>query len=261
MAAGKRNSEVPLASDPVVVVRVVTVIMGTVVGLTFLFGFGNVLNLALHLGVPVWVAPLVAPAVDLTILGILLGTRHLVVRGVGADALRPLRRLLIFASVVTLALNVAGPLVAGEYGKAAFDAVGPLLLIGWSEVGPGLLQAMIETCEAPSRLHTEGGSQVDGDEAVDAGPVRVGGENVAGGPEERPALCRGRAVQDDLLGRAREEDESHWARYRRPISAETLRKRLGVGAARSRVLVSAVRSGQVASASPYSVQAVRAIRS
>jgi hypothetical protein len=42
------------------VVRAVTVIMGTVVGLTFLFGFGNVLSLALRLGVPVWVAPLVA---------------------------------------------------------------------------------------------------------------------------------------------------------------------------------------------------------
>jgi hypothetical protein len=262
MAAGKRNSETSLASDPAAVVRAVTVIMGTVVGLTFLFGFGNVLNLALRLGVPVWVAPLVAPAVDLTILGILLGTRHLVVRGAGVDVLRPLRRLLIFASVVTLALNVAAPLVAGEYGKAAFDAVGPLLLIGWAEVGPGLLQAMIETCRAPSRLHAEGvGSLVDGDEAVDAGPVHVAGENVEGGPEGRPVSCsRGEVADDVLLGRAREEDESHWARYRRPISAETLRKRLGVGAARSRVLVSAVRSGQVASASPYSVQAVRAIR-
>ncbi|MEU3626002.1 hypothetical protein AB0E54_26835 [Amycolatopsis coloradensis] len=48
--------------------RPVTVIMGVVVGLTFLFGFGNVLNLALRLGVPIWVAPLVAPAVDLSIL-------------------------------------------------------------------------------------------------------------------------------------------------------------------------------------------------
>ncbi|WP_216217772.1 hypothetical protein [Amycolatopsis aidingensis] len=28
-------------------------------------------------GVPIWVAPLVAPAVDLSILGLLLGTRHL----------------------------------------------------------------------------------------------------------------------------------------------------------------------------------------
>ena len=49
------------------IVRAVTVIMGAVVGLTFLFGFGNVLNLALRLGVSPWVAPLVAPAVDLNV--------------------------------------------------------------------------------------------------------------------------------------------------------------------------------------------------
>src|SRR5690606_26182846 len=115
-------------SNSATVVHAVTVIMGVVVGLTFLFGFGNVLNLALRLGVPVWVAPLVAPAVDLSILGLLLGTRHLALAGASVEVLRPARRLLIFASVVTLALNVADPVVAGEYGKAAFDAVGPLLL-------------------------------------------------------------------------------------------------------------------------------------
>lgn len=37
--------------------RFVTVTMGLVVGLTFLFGFGNVFNLALKLQVPVFVAP------------------------------------------------------------------------------------------------------------------------------------------------------------------------------------------------------------
>jgi hypothetical protein len=116
--------------------------MGVVVGLTFLFGFGNVLNLGLRLGVPVWVAPLGAPAVDLSILGLLLGARHLALAGASVDVFRPARRLLIFTSLVTRALNVAGPLVAGEIGKAAFDAVGPLLLIGWAEVGAGFLQAI-----------------------------------------------------------------------------------------------------------------------
>jgi hypothetical protein len=130
------------SSASAVVVRAVTAIIGTVVVLTFLFGFGNVLNLALRLGVPVWVAPLVAPAVDLSVIGLLLGTRYLALAGASSAVLRPARRLLIFASVVTLALNVADPLVAGEYGKAAFDAVGPLLLIGWAEVGPGFLQAI-----------------------------------------------------------------------------------------------------------------------
>lgn len=99
------------ATSHTAVARAVTAIMGTVVGLTFLFGFRNVLDLALRLGVPAWVAPLVAPAVDLSILGLLLGTRHLVVQGADLDSLRGTRRLLIFASFVTLALNVADPLI------------------------------------------------------------------------------------------------------------------------------------------------------
>lgn len=96
-----------------------------------------------------WVAPLVAPAVDLSILGLLIGTRHLALAGVSSELLRPARRLLVFASLVTLALNVADPLVAGEYGKAGFDAVGRLLLIGWSE-GAGLLQAISMTTSSSS---------------------------------------------------------------------------------------------------------------
>ena len=39
------------------VVRSLTVITGTVIALTFLFGFGNVLSLGLRLGVPMYVAP------------------------------------------------------------------------------------------------------------------------------------------------------------------------------------------------------------
>ncbi|KLL09512.1 hypothetical protein FrCorBMG51_24415, partial [Protofrankia coriariae] len=55
--------------------RLVTVIVGVVVALTFLFGFGNVLALGLRLGVPMWVAPLVAPAVDLSVVGLLIRTK------------------------------------------------------------------------------------------------------------------------------------------------------------------------------------------
>ena len=76
-------------SDGETIVQAVTTMMGVVVGLTFMFGFGNVLNLALRLGVPAWVAPLVAPAVDLSILGLLLGTRHLALTGASPDVLRP----------------------------------------------------------------------------------------------------------------------------------------------------------------------------
>src|SRR3954470_11395321 len=84
--------------------QLVSVIIGVIVGLTFLFGFGNVLSLALRLGVSPWVAPLVAPAVDLSVLALLVSLRRLALRGASVEQLRPARGLLLFCSVVTLAL-------------------------------------------------------------------------------------------------------------------------------------------------------------
>lgn len=206
-------------SNSAAVVHAVTVIMGTVVGLTFLFGFGNVLNLALRLGVPVWVAPLVAPAVDLSILGLLLGSRYRALHGATPEQLRPALRLLIFASVTTLALNITDPLVTGAYGKAAFDAVGPLLLIGWTEVGPGLLQA-ITTVSSPATTPAD--------------------TEIAEGPTTAVL------AENDLLTRARHADAEHWTTYQRPISADTLRKHLRISTSRTRLLVSIIRAEQSA---------------
>jgi hypothetical protein len=229
--------------------QAVTVIMGIVVGLTFLFGFGNVLNLALHLGVPAWVSPLVAPAVDLSILGLLLGIRQLALAGATSDQLRPARRLLIFASAVTLALNVADPLVAGQYGKAAFDAVGPLLLIGWAEVGPDLLRALT----AAGRLNEARSDDANrmeawfSDERTLVEQTESESAGAATGPDSAPAdeqsdLAASSVVDDDLLERARAADARHWDEHRRPISAETLRRKLRIGAARSRLLVAIIRA-------------------
>ncbi|WP_308190276.1 hypothetical protein [Amycolatopsis sp. GM8] len=55
---------------------------------------------------------------------------------------------------------------------------------------------------------------------------------------------------DDLFHQARLENAQHWAEHRRPISAETLRRKLHVGAARSRVLAAAVRLDDALPASP-----------
>ena len=241
----------PPASETATVVRTMTVIMGIVVGLTFLFGFGNVLSLALRLGVPAWVAPLVAPAVDLSILGLLIGTRHLALAGASPDLLRPARRLLFFASTVTLALNVAEPLVAGEYGKAAFDAVGPLLLIGWSEVGPGLVQAISSTTSSSSvvgegaRTSSLTHSTFDG--VAGAERPQFGKESAA--QQAGPQAITGRS-QEMLLARARQEDAAHRAIHQKPISAETLRARLCVGATQARRLVKIVRSEFQAESAP-----------
>lgn len=229
-------------SDGGAVVQAVTVIMGVVVGLTFLFGFGNVLNLALRLGVPVWVAPLVAPAVDLSILGLLLGTRHLALAGASPELLRPARRLLIFASVVTLALNVADPLVASEYGKAAFDAVGPLLLIGWAEVGPGFLQAISASCVQTGDLEAPGTGRANSEASIDADePVRPHQVAAVDQPPQSRRKGPQRRTPERLLEQARQEDAAHRAAHQKPISADTLRVRLGIGAARARRLVKAVR--------------------
>src|SRR6266496_113596 len=232
--------------DTAPVVQAVTVIMGTVVGLTFLFGFGNVLNLALRLGVPVWVAPLVAPAVDLSILGLLLGSRHLAMAEVTPEQLRPARRLLIFASVVTLALNVADPLVAGQYGKAAFDAVGPLLLIGWAEVGPDLLRALTTASRpaeaAPDGMRPTQAARSDEPSAIGHTPPEPTGDARPEGADKQSHRPASKLVDDVLLELARHEDADHWNEHRRPISADTLRRKLRIGAARSRLLVAIIRA-------------------
>ncbi|RAS59213.1 hypothetical protein C8D87_11573 [Lentzea atacamensis] len=221
--------------------RAVAVIMGTVVGLTFLFGFGNVLSLGLRLGVPGWIAPLVAPAVDLSVLGLLLGLRQLTAAGACDSQLKPLRRLLMFCSVATLVLNVAEPLIGGEYGKAAFDAVGPLLLIGWADVGPCLLQGIRPVLPARQEV---------GDPLATLGPNQAAVQSNAGAI----AATNSEPVHDELLERARREDVRHRELHHRPISAETLRQRLHVGSSRSRSLVRAIRS-----ASRTSGDSVRAL--
>lgn len=213
--------------------RAVTWIMGAVVGLTFLFGFGNVWTLALRLGVPPYVAPLVAPAVDLSVLGLLLAVRHLATHGADRGQLVPARRLLVFSSVLTLALNVADPLIAGQYGRAAFDAVGPLLLIGWAEVGPGLLQALSGA--------TGGGRDLDYPSLMQGKSAKESAIEVACPQAVDQPLGAG-DLDAGLLRRAREEDARHWAEHRRPISAESLRKQLRIGSARSRLLVAMIRA-------------------
>ncbi|OLZ60703.1 hypothetical protein [Amycolatopsis keratiniphila] len=229
-----------MSTNSQAVARFVTVMMGLVIGLTFLFGFGNVLNLALKLQVPVFVAPLVAPAVDLTVLGLLVGTRHLALSGASDDVLRPARRLLLAASVVTLLLNVADPVCAGQWGKAAFDAVGPLLLIGWAEAGPGLLCALNAANADPGTVE----SFLHSHAVLRDGRVKQEAPDPRGPqPDREPGVVIRRAddLDEELVERARRADAEHWRRYRRPISAETLRKQLRVGATTSRALVRVVR--------------------
>jgi len=218
---------------PDLILRLVMAIGAIVVGLTFLFGFGNAWILGLKLGVPAYVAPLVAPAVDLSVVALLLALRRLASAGGTDRAVRSARALLMFASGVTLALNVAAPVLAGLWGRAAFDAVGPLLLIGWSHVGPELLSALAGDVER------EPAGVVRGNRLREPGQLpgaRRGGSRDAGDGVARWAALRARAV---------EVDRAHWRDRGRPVSAERLRGELGVASGTARALVRELRAGAV----------------
>jgi len=240
------HKDAPALAGPVNAGKLVTIMIGIVVALTFLFGFGNSFALGLRLGVPIFIAPLVAPAVDLSVVGLLLGIRQLALNDGPAKVQRSARRLLIFASLVTLALNIAEPLIAGHYGKAAFDAIGPLLMIGWAEVAPDLIQAIQTTPAsklppAPPTTDDPYASTVIDQPAGPTQPSETKRAEASPAGETPPRNEPG-AREQDLLHRARAEDVLHWQHHQRPISAETLRKRLHIGAPIARRLVTQLRS-------------------
>lgn len=208
--------------------RAITIIVALIAGLTFLFGFGNCWGLGLRLGVPPWIAPLVGPAVDLSVVGLLLARRFLAMHGSASEELAPIQRLLVASCVATLALNTAEPILAGQYGKAAFDSVGPLLLMGWSETGPRLLEAIhrIRVREGLLSAHGSATTMRHQDQVDVAGASEPLGDDRA---------------EDGLMEAARRADAQYWTQHRRPIPADKLREKLGVSSTRARQLVSRVR--------------------
>lgn len=117
----------------------VTVVMAVIAVLAFVFSFGNVWALALRLGVPRPIAPLIAPMVDLSVVGLLVALRFLALRGIPKVELKAGTRLLHLCGLLTLAMNTAEPLLTGRYGRACLDTVAPILLLGWGHVGPVFL--------------------------------------------------------------------------------------------------------------------------
>ncbi|MCP2338917.1 hypothetical protein [Actinomadura rupiterrae] len=222
--------------------RVVTVILVLIAGLSFTFSFGNIWALGRRLAVPTWIAPLVGPAADLSVVGLLVGIRYLIMRGVRPRQLRPARGLLVFSGAATLGLNISGPISQSAYGRAAFDAVGPLLLIGWSEVGPGLMHLIHEVRPeaaperaAVARPEITQPNVANRCDASDGPPAANGNEPSSTSAE----------ADSGLLDRAWAIDQDHRIRTGRPVSAESLRRELGISTARARDLVVRVRGAQV----------------
>ncbi|MFI5759126.1 DUF2637 domain-containing protein [Streptomyces sp. NPDC051569] len=130
----------------------ITVVMAVIAALAFVFSFGNVWALALRLGVPHPIAPLIAPMVDLSVVGLLVALHHLAAHGTAPAHLRSATRLMHLCGLLTLALNTAQPLLARHYGRAAIDTVAPALLLGWGTVGPTLLRHL-HTPPQPTQQH------------------------------------------------------------------------------------------------------------
>jgi hypothetical protein len=243
---------------------------GVLVGLAcFGFSFGNVLALGRHLAVPGYVAWLVAPAVDLTLVGLIVGIRYLSLRGVAGRRLRPARLLLICAGLATLALNTAhGLFVRRHLGVVAYDSLAPLLLIGWAEVGPWFLRQFTTTSlTVDNRADADGPREVvaaqagrpaaqprartlagRGADAVPPSSGRPAARDLA--PPRRAAglAAQGRAGGDRavashdqvLVERARALNAAHWETHGRQISRDKLRAALGVGATRAERLLAAL---------------------
>ena len=129
--------------------RAVTVITTLIAIMTFLFSFGDVTELCLRLGITAAIAWPVGAAVDLSVGGLLTGVRFLSLHGYTDAQLRKPRRMLLFCGFLTLALNTADALSRRDLGTALVDAVGPVLLIGWSKVGPWMLRQIYTVSATP----------------------------------------------------------------------------------------------------------------
>jgi hypothetical protein len=120
--------------------RFVTVLAVTVGGLCFLFSLGNVYQLAVDLRLWGWIRPLVAPAVDLSLVALVVGIRFLARRGLSGAELRRPRLFMLAVGLAAWALNTAGAVAERDWGRAAFDSLAPGLLLGWAEVLPWFLR-------------------------------------------------------------------------------------------------------------------------
>jgi hypothetical protein len=212
-AAPSADARLPLPGEALTR-RAVTGVTASIVVLTFAFSLGNVTRLCLDLGITAWVAWLVGPAVDLSVVGLLTGMRFLSLHGYTDVQLSKLRRMLRFCGILTLALNTSGALGHRQLGTALVDAVGPALLIGWSEVGSWMLRQIYAVCSPPVSVQ----------------------------PEPRAATGLPPVLPADLLARARELDAKHRAATGRPISRDTLREQLRIGRDRAGAIVAVVRT-------------------
>ncbi|ETA01955.1 hypothetical protein ThrDRAFT_01716 [Frankia casuarinae] len=221
------GSATPFTGRTAVAVRHgITGVVFVIAVLAFAFGFGSGWSLGLQLGVPGWTAPLVAPAVDLSVMALLAAVQYLRANGAPGRLVGP-RLLLVLCGLMTFALNTTKPLLDGAWGRAAFDAIAPGLLIGWSEVAPRLL-ALLHQPAVPDGPSPAVPAIRDDDGTTEAEvPDRPRPQTVLA-----PALVR----------RARQADAAHRKATGRPITRDALREELRISNAVAGQLVRTIRA-------------------
>jgi uncharacterized protein DUF2637 len=248
------HESVPVLPGEALTRRAVTTITGVIAALAFVFSFGNVAALAAYLHVPVYIGWLVGPAVDLSVIGLLIGIRYLSLHGYSDQQLTKPRRLLAVCGLLTMALNTAESICTGHYGTAAFDAVAPALLLGWSENGPWLLRQIYtvrtQHAAAPQEQHTEVSSTAEQAVPPSAAPHLEPSAALPAVPptaDDVPAV-RSEAADDGLLVRAHELDNAHRRTNGRPISRDRLRSELHIARDRAGELCQLLRAEAAAAA-------------
>jgi hypothetical protein len=235
--------------------RAVTMITALIALFSFAFSLGNVTALALYLGIPDYIAWLIGPSVDLSVLGLLIGLRYLALRGCSDKELRKPRCLMLFSGLLTLALNVAHSVAAQRYGTALVDAVGPSLLIGWGETGPWLLRQIYAARPHPS---PHGGDPQQDEQLATAELTREHhASDLASDDPSAPSIQldttgdaagtnqpRSWTVPQDLLAAARMLNAKHVMKTGRPISRDNLRAELSIGRDRAASIVKTLRAEQ-----------------
>jgi hypothetical protein len=223
----------------------ITAITLLISGMCFAFCFGNAHRLCISLGIEGWIAWLIGPSVDLSVIGLLLGVRHLASLGYDDEQLTKPHRLLTFCGLLTLALNTADAVTHGQYGTAAVEAIGPILLICWADTGPWLLR-QIHTRAAD---HPETAARTeDVQPPQEAAPRPAKGDTApveteqpaepapAAHPDAIPELGRRQDVraatarpEQELWAGALRLDSEHHAEHGRPITRDALREGLNIG--------------------------------
>ena len=123
--------------------------------------------------------------------------------------------MLFFCGAFTLALNTAGPIAQGRTGTACVDAVLPVLLMAWSEVGPWMIREL-----------NAGTAQDSSQPGMEEEQARMATSEKAAAPAPMlPArLVRAAGALDAAHRQAHDG---------RPISRDSLKKELGISTDRA----------------------------